>query len=90
MGGLRSERASQSARQSATESASKASEQHLQAAQDQSQEAGESDEYRQTVEKLTGILEERRGKYSFADIRVPLQSEEHGSLAAEAVVVAYR
>ncbi|DBB03785.1 TPA: hypothetical protein ACH3X3_011090 [Trebouxia sp. C0006] len=53
-------------------------------------EAGESDEYKQTVEKLRGILEDRQGKYSFADIRVPLQSEEHGSLAAEAVVVAYR
>lgn len=65
-------------------------ERHLQAAQEQPQEEGESDEYRQTIEKLTGILEERRGKYSFADIRVPLQSEEHGSLAAQAVVVAYR
>ncbi len=53
-------------------------------------EAGESDEYKQTVEKLRGILDDRQGKYSFADIRVPLQSEEHGSLAAEAVVVAYR
>ncbi|DBA75562.1 TPA: hypothetical protein ACH3X2_009120 [Trebouxia sp. C0005] len=52
--------------------------------------AGESDEYKQTVEKLRGILDDRQGKYSFADIRVPLQSEEHGSLAAEAVVVAYR
>ena len=53
-------------------------------------EAGDSDEYKQTVEKLRGILDDRQGKYSFADIRVPLQSEEHGSLAAEAVVVAYR
>lgn len=61
-----------------------------QAAQDQPQEQGGSDEYRQTVEKLTRILEERRGKYSFADIKVPLHSEEHSSLAAEAVVVAYR
>lgn len=42
------------------------------------------------MEKLTRILDERQGKYSFADIQVPLQSEEHGSLAAEAVVVAYR
>ena len=62
----------------------------LQAAQEQPQEQGESDEYRQTVEKLTKILEARRGKYSFADIKVPLHSEEHSSLAAEAVVVAYR
>ena len=62
----------------------------LQAAQDEAQEEGESDEYRQTVEKLTRILEERRGKYSFADIKVPLHSEEHGGLAAEAVVIAYR
>lgn len=52
--------------------------------------ADESDEYKQTVEKLRGILDDRQGKYSFADIRVPLQSEEHGSLGAEAVVVAYR
>ena len=56
----------------------------------QPQDATESDEYRQTVEKLSRILEERQGKYSFADIRVPLQSEEHGSLGAESVVVAYR
>lgn len=56
----------------------------------QTQDAAESDEYRQTVEKLSRILEDRQGKYSFADIRVPLQSEEHGSLAAESVVVAYR
>lgn len=60
------------------------------AAQEEEPEQAESDEYRQTVEKLTRILDERQGKYSFADIKVPLQSEEHGSLAAEAVVVAYR
>ena len=50
----------------------------------------ETDEYRQTVEKLSNILAERRGKYDFADIRVSLQSEQHGALGAEAVVVAYR
>lgn len=50
----------------------------------------ETDQYQQTVQKLTRILDERQGKYSFADIRVPLQSEEQDSQAAETVVVAYR
>ena len=49
-----------------------------------------TDEYRQTVEKLRGILADRQGKYDFADIKVSLQSDQHGALGAEAVVVAYR
>ena len=49
-----------------------------------------TDEYRQTVDKLSRILDERHGKYSYADIKVPLKSEEHDSLAAESVLIAYR
>ena len=56
----------------------------------QAHQPEEADEYKQTVKKLTQILEGRKGKYSFADIKVPLQSEEHSSLGAEPVVVAYR
>lgn len=56
----------------------------------QPQAPEDTDEYQQTVEKLRGILAERQGKYDFADIKVSLQSEQHGVLGAEAVVVTYR
>lgn len=62
----------------------------MQEALDQAQKQENADEYRDTVEKLSRILEERKGKYGYADIRVPLQSDEHDSLAAESVLVAYR
>ena len=53
-------------------------------------QAAVSDEIQQTTDRLTKILEDRRGKYNFADIRVQLEDTHNRRSGAEAAVIVYR
>ena len=56
----------------------------------EAQQKHRNEEYTQTVEKLSKLLDERHGKYNDADIRIPLHVEEQKSVGAESAIVAYR
>lgn len=53
-------------------------------------QAEQAEEYSRTVVRLGTILEERRGKYAFADLQVSLQADQHDKVGLPSAVVAYR
>ena len=53
-------------------------------------QAEQAEEYSRTVARLGTILEERRGKYAFADLQVSLQADQHDKVGLPSAVVAYR
>ena len=53
-------------------------------------QAEQAEEYSHTVARLGTILEERRGKYAFADLQVSLQADQHDKVGLPSAVVAYR